>query len=711
MLRFNIMPFLMLISFLVSALFTSCVQEDDIPPVSAYVEPPPPEPGENIIEAPVFSEVPVDFETSNPEFESFGELNGDVIITVVENPVSGGINTSGKVVEVKYLAGTEPWAGFFFDLAEKVDFSVNRTIKIKVYSPEVGQNITLKLEDIEDANVNKEIQALTTVANEWEELSFIFSPGDDAKFDKAVLFFNFLGDKDADVTHYFDDIVLVEGDDTGGGNDEAPTSAAPAPILPEAEVISIYSDAYTPITVSELPTEWSGSGFEEVQIEGNNTIRYFDLDFTGIVTDYGNPTDLSSKSFVHFDYWTSDGTEFGIKLVNTTYGDGDPLKEDLQSVGTVSQGQWVSVDIPLDDFAFDRSGVTQILFDNLAAEKITLFIDNLYFHNGQPNMPLTAAPAPTFDAANVISIYSDAYTPITVSELPTEWSGSGFEEVQIEGNNTIKYFDLDFTGIVTDYGNPTDLTTMTHVHFDYWTFDGVELGIKLVNTTYGDGDPLKEDLQSVGTVSQGQWVSVDIPLDDFAFDRSGVTQILLDNLVVDDASITVYIDNLFFYNDPTTPNTAAPAPTVDAANVISIYSDAYTPITVSELPTEWSGSGFEEVQIEGNNTIKYFDLDFTGIVTDYGNPTDLTAMTHVHFDYWTFDGVELGIKLVNTTYDPIQEDLESVGTVTQGQWVSVDIPLDDFAFDRSGVTQILFDNLVVDDASITVYIDNLYFYK
>jgi hypothetical protein len=154
----------MFLSLLSTTLFSSCVQEDDIPPVSAYVEPPPPEPGENIIEAPIFSEVPVDFETSNPEFESFGEKDGDVIITVVENPVSGGINTSGKVVEVVYLAGTEPWAGFFFDLAEKVDFSVNRTIKIKVYSPEVGHNITLKLEDIEDANIKNEKQALTTVA-------------------------------------------------------------------------------------------------------------------------------------------------------------------------------------------------------------------------------------------------------------------------------------------------------------------------------------------------------------------------------------------------------------------------------------------------------------------------------------------------------------------------------------------------------------------
>ena len=704
------LPLLALIFGLgIISLIISCEIEDDTPPPSAYVAPEPLPVVEGCPEDPIVNDIStgMDFECGGPEIDFFGEKDGSLTVEFVDNPDASGINTSEKVVEYIQTAGVEPWAGFFFDLSSKVDFSVYQGIKLKVYSPAAEQTVLLKLEDSADGAINKEVMGTTTVANEWEELTFNFSSSDSDKYDRLVLFFDFNSAKDAPTTHYFDDIILGEaGEIPPPVEAEEPTSAAPAPILLEADVISIYSDTYTPITVSELPTEWSGSDFEEIQIEGNNTIKYFDLDFTGIVTDYGNPTDLTAKSFVHFDYWTLDGTELGIKLVNTGV---DPAQEDLESVGTVIQGQWVSVDIALDDFAMDRSQVTQILFDNLVAgTDMTVYIDNLYFHNGQPTGPTTAAPTPTFAEADVISIYSDAYTPITVSELPTEWSGSGFEEIQIEGNNTIKYFDLDFTGIVTDYGNPTDLTAKSFVHFDYWTLDGTELGIKLVNTGV---DPAQEDLESVGTVIQGQWVSVDIALDDFAMDRSQVTQILFDNLVAG-TDMTVYIDNLYFHNgQPTGPTTAAPTPTFAEADVISIYSDAYTPITVSELPTEWSGSGFEEIQIEGNNTIKYFDLDFTGIVTDYGNPTDLTAMTHVHFDYWTADGSELGIKLVNTAVDPAQEDLESVGTVTQGQWVSVDIPLDDFAMDRSQVTQILFDNLVAGNASITVYIDNLYFYK
>jgi hypothetical protein len=695
-----------LLVFGVFSIIISCEVEDDIPPKSAFVAPEPVPEGEPCTFGVIVPNIAegIDFECGAPETSVFGEADGSVVIEAIDNPNKEGINTSEKAMQVTQSEGVAGFAGFFFDLATKIDFSENQAIKIKVFSPAAGQNVNLKIEDSADASLSTEVMSVTTVAGQWEELSFPFTAGDSDKYERMVLFFNFNGDKDAPTVHLFDDIVLGEAVETPPSVEpEEPTTAAPAPILAESDVISIYSDAYTPITVSELPTEWSGSGFEEIQIEGNNTIKYSNLDFTGIVTDYGNPTDLTAKSYVHFDYWTADGTELGIKLVNTGV---DPAQEDLESVGTVTQGQWVSIDILLDDFAIDRSQITQIIFDNLVPETTTVYIDNLYFHDGQPTIPLVAAPTPTIDAAKVISIYSDAYTQTTVSDLPTEWSDSGFEEIQIEGNNTINYFDLAFTGIVTDYGNPTDLTGMDFVHFDYWSPDVSTLGLKLVNTAV---DPGQEDIESPETLALGTWVSVDIPLDDYAMDRSQITQILFDAL---GNTANLYIDNLFFYSvPPTEPSAAAPTPTIDAANVISIYSDAYTPTTVSELPTEWSGSGFEEILLEGNNTIKYFDLDFTGIVTDYGNPTDLTAMTHVHLDYWTADGSELGIKLVNTAVDPAQEDLESVGTVTQGQWVSVDIPLDDFTMDRSQVTQILFDNLVAGNANVTVYIDNFYFYN
>ena len=163
--------------------------------------------------------------------------------------------------------------------------------------------------------------------------------------------------------------------------------------------------------------------------------------------------------------------------------------------------------------------------------------------------PLTAAPTPpSRDAENVVSIYSDAYTDVTLSEVNPGWGQSTvLTEVQVEENNTWFYSNLDYTGIVTDYGNATDVSAMEYVHFDYWTPDATVLGLKLVNTSYETGDPLKEHIEFVNPISLGSWVSVDIPLENFLNDTSGITQLLFDTT---GNNAIVYIDNLYFHKEP-----------------------------------------------------------------------------------------------------------------------------------------------------------------
>lgn len=193
----------------------------------------------------------------------------------------------------------------------------------------------------------------------------------------------------------------------------------------------------------------------------------------------------------------------------------------------------------------------------------------------------------------------------------------------------------------------------------------------------------------------------------FEYEESGIYTITV--TVMSAAIETFVFTEEFEVTEILAPITAAPNPPFrQADDVISIYSDAYTDIVTNEFPTVWSDSEFAELEIDGNNFINYTNLVFTGIVTDYDNPTDLTQMEFVHFDYWTTDGTTLGFKIVNTILNPVQEDIESVDSVVQGEWVSVDIPLDDFDMDRSQVTQLLFDTL---GNTATFFIDNLYFYK
>lgn len=151
--------------------------------------------------------IPVDFESFviNYAFTNFGNTTS----SVVDNPDSSGINTSNKVGESHKAAGAETWAGSFLTLENAIDFSVNKTIKVKVWSPKAGAVVKVKVEHLTDGTISAELNAVTTVASAWEELSYDFSAIDvTQQYHKVVIFFDF-GNFGDDSRYYFDDIKLV----------------------------------------------------------------------------------------------------------------------------------------------------------------------------------------------------------------------------------------------------------------------------------------------------------------------------------------------------------------------------------------------------------------------------------------------------------------------------------------------------------------------
>ncbi len=151
--------------------------------------------------------LPVGFEsfTVNYAFVDFG----NAFSSVIDNPDKSGINTSNRVAQTIKIAGAETWAGSFLTLENPIDFSTKTIFKVKVWSPKVGATVKLKVENLTNGEIGYEIDALTTVANEWEELSFDFSGIDkDQEYQKVVIFFDF-GNAGDDTTYYFDDIKLV----------------------------------------------------------------------------------------------------------------------------------------------------------------------------------------------------------------------------------------------------------------------------------------------------------------------------------------------------------------------------------------------------------------------------------------------------------------------------------------------------------------------
>ncbi len=153
--------------------------------------------------------LPLTFEspTVNYDFINFG----GGAVTIVNNPQSGGINTSAKVGRM-VKNPPEVWGGSVITLGEPINFSSNKIFRMKVFSPRVGARVLLKVENLTNGGIFFEKEATSTVANAWEDLAFDFSGINTANsYQKVVLIFDLgtAGNGSANFTWLFDDIRLT----------------------------------------------------------------------------------------------------------------------------------------------------------------------------------------------------------------------------------------------------------------------------------------------------------------------------------------------------------------------------------------------------------------------------------------------------------------------------------------------------------------------
>ena len=148
------------------------------------------------------------------------------------------------------------------------------------------------------------------------------------------------------------------------------------------------------------------------------------------------------------------------------------------------------------------------------------------------------------------------------------------------------------------------------------------------------------------------------------------------------------------------PQTAAPIPSQDSADVISVYSDAYTSIATNLNPNWGQQTQTAEVLVDGNNTLEYASLNYQGL--EYPQ-TDVSAMEYVHLDYFTNDATALDFFLISA--DPYLENAYSIPVVT-GSWQSIDIPLSEYTVPELDK---IFQFKTTGNG--TVWFDNIYFWK
>ncbi len=480
---------------------------------------------------------------------------------------------------------------------------------------------------------------------------------------------------------------------------------------------------------------WIGNGANVVTEDGNS------FNLVNVETA-GNPFDVNLSQVVEITQGTNYILTFeassdrertmlaGIGLNE------DPFTNTTPSVNLTTETQIFTLQLSAAEFG---SANSRVLFD-MGADVGVVVIDNVSLVEGGDgsdsdtgggggDTPTVAAPTPpNRDAADVISLYSNAYTNITVDTFYAAFSdGAGQTEEQVAGDDVLLYSDLNFAGIET-ITETVDLSSMTNFHIDVWTatsFDLITGVVDFGGDGFGGANPdTRGDART--TLTAGQWTSIDVTIADLQAAGLTATPTDFSQLILDVVDVigTVYVDNIYFYIDGAggggdTPTMAAPTPpTRDAADVISLYSNAYTNITVDTFYAAFSdGAGQTAEQVAGDDVLRYEDLNFAGIET-ITETVDLSSMTNFHIDVWTatsFDFITGVVDFGGDGFGGANPDTrgDARTTLTAGQWTSIDVTIADLQAAGLTATPTDFSQLILDVVDVlgTVYVDNIYFYR
>ena len=164
----------------------------------------------------------------------------------------------------------------------------------------------------------------------------------------------------------------------------------------------------------------------------------------------------------------------------------------------------------------------------------------------------------------------------------------------------------------------------------------------------------------------------------------------------------------------TTPTAAAPTPPArNAWDVVSIYSGAYSDISNTNFFPNWGqGTLYEVVQLAGNNTLHYTNLDYEGIdlVPDGSAGINVSTMTQLHLDIWTPNVSPIDVSLIAGGENAIEL------TPTLSGWNSFDIDLTQYSsagrtLNNAIQLKLTKPGFAYQAETNSVYLDNIYFWR
>jgi len=218
----------------------------------------------------------------------------------------------------------------------------------------------------------------------------------------------------------------------------------------------------------------------------------------------------------------------------------------------------------------------------------TYFLDDISLIKGEE--PTTSAPTPpTYDSEKVISIFSDAFTSIDGSNFNPYWGQSTVGSIEnLEDGKVLKLADLNYQGI--ELPNPVNAAAMKYLHIDVWTANETSLDIYPISKTTG------EKKANLSPLYLSEWNSFDIKLSDLtstSFNLADLHQFKF----IGAGGHTVFIDNLYFYDDNAEADTEKP---IDFE--VKIGTITYNSIQLLLNATDNSGAINYFITVNANTT-------------------------------------------------------------------------------------------------------------
>lgn len=312
-------------------------------------------------------------------------------------------------------------------------------------------------------------------------------------------------------------------------------------------------------------TGWTGNA---ANVRTNESFNFAD------VTAAGNPWDVSLQyalaiptSGVNYKLKFKAWSNTNRTLIAGIGLNGDPWTNTTQTVNLTATEQNFELNLT-SNFASSNS---RILFDMGAAVGQVL-IDDVVLEivsggssggGSSSSGPSAAAPTPTALAANVSSVFSDAYTSVSGVSWGPDWgpSSARISDATLAGT---KFIDLTagkvFAGI-SYTANPIDATNHTHFNMHYWIDTPVPAGqvinVKLSNHAAGAGETSAIEMPTITSVTGGSWQTISVPLSSFAIagggsaSRNRIAEVIITATRTDgNQPVKVYFDNIYFSTNP-----------------------------------------------------------------------------------------------------------------------------------------------------------------